>query len=174
MWILKWVLFSVWRWEWVLKQNYKNGSIFLKTWQVHGEKRFLGIQELTNSGWLRYRIYWWLNLFLLFLSIGTIQTVVMTAVQRTPRTVLLHSVSSQWAWARSYYLSVGRLTHQPAPSLLPYHLALDCVWTSRRGGSLFTMHTLCGCCGRGLLIAPPLFAQRSVLLVVVLCSCKSW
>ncbi len=133
----------------------------------------LGIQELTNSGWLRYRNYWWLNLFLLFLSVGTIQTVVMTAVQRTPRTVLLHSVSSQWAWARSYYLSVGRLTHQPAPSLLPYHLALDCVWTSRRGGSLFTMHTLCGCCGRGLLIAPPLFAQRSVLLVVVLCSCKS-
>lgn len=111
--------------------------------------------------------------FLQFLSVGTIQTVVMTAAQRTPRSVLLHSVSSQWAWARSYYPSVGRLTLLPAPSLPPYHLALDCVWTSRRGGSLFTTHTLCECCGRGLLIAPPLFAQHSVSLVEVLCSCKS-
>lgn len=127
-----------------------------------GETEFLNSLDLTEEGNVIDDFYF---------TLGTIQTVVMTAAQRTPRTPLLHSVSSQWAWARFYYLS--HLTLLLALSLPPCHLASDCVWTLRRGGSLSTTHTLCECCGRGLSIAPPLFAQRSVSLAEGLCSYRS-
>lgn len=130
---------------------------------VRRNREFFNVLELTEEGNV-------IDDFCPHFTLGTIQTVVMTAAQRTPRTAL-HSVSSQWAWARFYYPS--HLTPLLAPSLPHCHLASDCVWTLRRAGSLSTTHTLCECCGRGLSIAPPLFVQPSVSLAEGLCSYRS-
>lgn len=101
------------------------------------------------------------------LSPATTPTVVMTAVQRTPWTLLHHSASSLWEWVRSTCpntatttttttVTTGMVSETP-PATAPLRLqasptrcrlGLVCALTSRRVASPSTMPTLCDLCGK--------------------------
>lgn len=113
------------------------------------------------------------------LSPAMTRTVVTTAGQRMPWTLLHHSASSLWGWVRSTCpntattttTTVTRTASETPSATAPPHpqasptrcrLGSVCALTSRRVASPSMMPTLCDLCGKVMWIAPAPCAQLSV------------